>query len=140
MKNYKSVLPVLWAGLFAGSIAQAAHVKEHTASVAAVQAQEAALVSPRPGQGYKFVDVDPAVPAKTPAAGPIPQHAAGAISQTAAQNFAGAPMASAHASPAKGGLSSTQAAAERIAEPASELLLLIALSALAIAVRRQSPT
>jgi hypothetical protein len=139
MKNYKSVLAVLSAGLFMGSIAQAAHVKEHAAFVAAAPLHDAGHIAARPGQAHKFVDSDPVSAART-AAGPVPAHAAGALSQAAAQSFAGSPVAAAQGGPARVDLANTQAAAERISEPASELLLLIALSALAIAVRRQSPT
>lgn len=138
MKNYNYVLPLLAAGLLAIVPVKAADVKHSTPAAAA--RHDAVLAPTRGAPAYKFVDAD-AGPAMPSAASQVAgMHAAQTLSQVQSQSFAGGSVAAAHASPGKSGLANTQAAAERISEPASELLLLVALSALAIAVRRQSPT
>ncbi|QYF93152.1 hypothetical protein KY495_21065 [Massilia sp. PAMC28688] len=145
MKNYKFVFGAILTGaLFAG--AQAANLKEQAQTPPSGLVQDGGLPAGHTGAPYQFVDPELAQSAVTMAADPSimrelpPDRLTASLAQAPAQSFAGGAVAAAHASPAKSGLNSTQSAASRVAEPASELLLLVALSALAIAVRRQSPT
>ncbi len=145
MKNYKFVFGAIFTSVLISG-AQAANIKEMaTTPPSPLAMKDAASVTARTGAPYHFVDAELA-PVHTPAASsPLPgeitvARVAGALDKAPAQSFAGGPVAAAHASPAKSGLTSTQAAASNISEPATELLLLLALSALAIVVRRQSPT
>jgi hypothetical protein len=145
MKNYKFVFGAILTGaLITG--AQAANLNQQaTTPSSPVSVKDGGLPAARTGAPYQFVDPGAAQPARTTAAdGSIlrelpADRLTASLAQAPAQSFAGGKVAAAHASPAKSGLTSTQSAASRVSEPASELLLLVALSALAIAVRRQSP-
>ena len=142
MKNYKFVLSVVLAGA-AATGAQAANIKEPAAApTSPIAMKDAGPVTGGVGAPYHFVDPELGTAGHATVSGPgmMPSAGmAGGMEKASAQSFAGGVVA-AHASPAKSGLASTQAAANRISEPATELLLLVALSALAIAVRRQSKT
>lgn len=143
MKNYKFVLCGVLAGAAAFGV-QAANIKEQAAAPASpIAMKDASQVTGGIGAPYQFVDPDLAPPAPVLVSGPGFMPAAamtGNMERAPAQSFAGGAVAAAHTSPGKSGLASTQAAASKISEPATELLLLVALSALAIAVRRQSKT
>lgn len=145
MKNYHFVFAVVLSSLTLSGV-QAGNIKDPASTPAAtVAAKHAAATSQSPGAAYQFVDADLAptarkiVNAATGATGLPIERLTGAMDKAPAQSFAGGTVAAAHAGPSKTGLGNTQEVASRIAEPASELLLLVALSALAIAIRRQSP-
>lgn len=145
MKNYKFVFGAILTGALISG-AHAANLKEQANSPAPTGlVNNGGLPAAHTGAPYQFVDPALAPPASAMAADANimrelpPDRLAASLAQAPAQSFAGGTVAAAHASPAKSGLTSTQSAASRVAEPASELLLLVALSALAIAVRRQSP-
>lgn len=149
MKNYKFVLGLAVAGLVAAPV-QAADSTQPTAARASTPAvtaaaRDAAIATLSPRPAYQF-DSRPAGQAQPVAIGTsgltdVPlERLAASLDKPSAQSFAGSTVAAAHASPAKSGLANTQAAPSSVAEPASELLLLLGLSALAIMIRRQSPT
>lgn len=143
MKNFKFDCGVVLMGALL-SVAQAANGDNQAGMPTARNATyQAGVAGISPGAPYYFSDSELSTPAhvfSTSTAGmdklPMAQVAA-SLSNIPPPPFAG--MATA-VNPAGSGLTSTQAVANKISEPATELLLLLALSALAIAVRRQSPT
>ena len=143
MKNYKFVFVVILTGALCTGV-QAANIKEQIKEQASTPPGTTVLNGAPPAPAFHFVD-----PETGPSLGSVGStrpaelslaRAASTLDKAPAQSFAGGTVAAAHASPGKTGLTSTQSAASKISEPATEVLLLVALSALAIAVRRQSPT
>lgn len=150
MKNYQKIFAIVIAGLVAGSV-QAGDIKAQvnapaSAPAATAAAKQAQVMMARQSAPQQFVDADLVPTARKMVNGAIGatdlpiERLTGSIDKAPAQSFAGSSVTAAHAGPSKVGLNDTQTVANRIAEPASELLLLVALSALAIAIRRQSPT